>query len=126
MKQKLKQSINKMIKVLTCGVTILVSKFCFYADVPTAQTDLGTNIMSFGSNLLNEIAAVYCGSLCWLAFAIEILVLVFSHNDKALGFAKKALIGCIVVFIVLLILCKPDAGVIGLFTKQIGGWASGE
>lgn len=111
-------------KLLALGCTTYCTCMRFIADTTTA-TDLGTNVKSTGKNFLNEITAVYCDSICWLLFIIELLFYFFSKNEKVIGYAQKALVGTVIAYIVLNILNGGPGNVIQNTVDSIQGWMGG-
>lgn len=110
---------------IACGLVLMAmlsSALLMHAD---PSTSLGTNLVSASTSLLNEVEGVYCGSLCWLIFGIEVLILCISKNDKVIGVTKRAVIGCIVAYIVLKILVVANGGVIGSTVDTVSGWVNG-
>ena len=123
MKSKI-QTIYKKYLTSIIGVFIfLTTKGIYLANTPQAQTDLGVSMTETGKSLLNEITAVYCNSLGWLILAISLLTLMFSKNEKLLGFAKKGVYGSIIVYIILIILNGGPANVIQKTVDTVTSWA---
>lgn len=111
-----------MLRAQTASLCFLASKGMYYAT--SAETDLGQNIETTSGKFLNELAAVYCNSLCWLILGVNLCFLFFSKNDKLIGFAKKAVIGCIAVYVILKILTSGDSNTITNTTDSITNWMS--
>lgn len=111
----------KVAVYLVSALTVLTSRGMYHAT----QTDIGSNINTTAGNFLTEFKEVYCGSLCWLLLGIQVAILFFSKNDKLVAFAKRALVGCIVLYAVLQILTKASGGAIGNTVTTISGWAGG-
>lgn len=118
---KVNDSFMKVAAYIVSASAVLASRGMYHAT----QTDIGTNINTTAGKFLTEFKEVYCGSLCWLLLGIQVAVIFFSKNDKLVAFAKKALIGCIVLYAVLQILTKASGGAIGSTVTTISGWAGG-
>ena len=74
----------------------LAAQHIFLASDLQITTNLSTTL----SNILSNLSHIYCDSLCWLLFGIQVLILIFSKNEKAIEFAKRSLVVCIILFIV--------------------------
>lgn len=118
---KVNDSCKKVAAYIVSTSAVLASRGMFYAT----ETQVGTNFNNVAGKLLSEFKSVYCGSLCWLLFGVQVAILFFSKNDKLVAFAKKALFGCIVLYAVLQILVKSDGGAIGNTVNTISNWAGG-
>lgn len=123
MKTKIPHICKKYIAYAVSTFMFLVTKGIYYADAPQAQTDLGVALTDTGKSLLSEITAVYCNSVGWLILAISLLTLMFSKNEKLLGFAKKGVYGSIIVYIILIILNGGPANVIRNTVDTVTSWA---
>ena len=87
-----------------------------------SATSVGDSLDNGAGQLLQEIARVYCGSVAYLLFAVEILIWLLVKNDKVSGIALKALIGCVIAYIVLKILSAAGGGVIGQTMDEVTDW----
>ena len=119
-------NLTKIVVCMAIVIAFLLTKGTYYADIPQAQTDLGNAMTETGDNLLKEVAAVYCNSVGYLIFAVSILTLMFSKNEKVLGFAKKSAWGSAIVYIILIILTGGDVNVISNTVNTVTSWASGK
>lgn len=106
--------------------TVLSTFFLTGSTMLAAATDLGNNIMSTGSKLLNEIATVYCNSLGWLLLAICVIITFVSKNDKLVAWSKRGIIGAIAIYVILKILVAANGGVIGSTADTFTNWLSGQ
>lgn len=88
----------------------------FATDLQISQ-----NIQNTSSNLLTNISNVYCKSVVWLLFLIELCVYAFSKDDKKIALAKKCFIGCLVVYIFFKLI-GTDGGVVGSTADKIAEW----
>ena len=70
----------------------------FYASGP--KTDIAVRVDRGAWAIVQEIASVYCGSLFLLFLAIDVLVLAFSKNEKAISIAKGSLVAILVCYVV--------------------------
>ena len=104
-------------KIIPIATSLLASTNTLYA------TTLGANIQTTGTNILTEIKDVYCNSLCWLLLAINGCIVFFSKNDKLIGFAKKALWGTVIVYIILQLLTSGDT--LKTTFDEISTWMNG-
>lgn len=98
---------------------------CIAAQGTYHATDIGNAIDSVSSNVLDEIARVYCGSLFFLLLGVNIVVLAFSKNDKVLGVAKRTIIFIIAAYFVLKLLQGGSGGKIGTTVDTLTGWITG-
>lgn len=132
-KLKLKASLFKMkcSRYLSMLIPCIIASKKYIAatsSLPSAgggtgtQTTLGGNLVNAGNNAIQEIAAVYCGSLCWVLAGIDVIVMAFTKNEKLLTAERIALIAIIVAYIVLKILSSGNGGVIGTTADEITGW----
>jgi len=97
--------------------------FAFFLNAnPFSATGVGDSLNNGAGQLLNEIARVYCGSVAYLLFAVEILMWLLVKNDKVSGLALKALIGSVIAYIVLKILSSAGGGVIGQTMDEVTDW----
>lgn len=119
--KKLKRSNYDIPALMVSSITVLMSRGVYFAT----ETDLGNHLNTTAQKVLAEIKSVYCGSVCWLLFGIELLFMFFSKDDRRVAIAKKALIGCIVAYIVLQILVKGSTGTIGTTVTKLSGWIQG-
>lgn len=84
-----------------------------------ATTELGKGITKASDSIVDEIVAVYCGSLFYFLLIINVLVLAFSKNDKVTGIARKTLIFIVVAFLV----CKYiEADKLDSTMTTVSGW----
>ena len=125
MKQSTTNAIKTKCTSAVVKLTAIAYSGCSMLATVNAETDVGKNVTLGGRKLLNEITAVYCNSLGWLLAAINVAILMFSKNDKAVAFAKKALFGVVAVYIVLKILNTANGGIIGSTTDTMTQWISG-
>lgn len=116
---------NKIAKCTSVITAFMLSTCYFMASSISAETDLGKNLENTGKKFLNEFAAVYCNSVGWLLLGVNICILLFSKNDKLVGFAKKAAIGVFILYIILKILIATNAGIIGTTANTVTTWVSG-
>ena len=113
------QLLYKNKALLLAGIVLIT----FFMNLnPFAATGVGDSINNGALQLLNEIARVYCGSVAYLLFAIEILVWLLVKNDKVSGMALKALIGCVIAYIVLKVISQASGGVIGQTLDEVTEW----
>ena len=108
---------NKSLMVLGIFIFMLICNATAFS-----ATGVGDSLDNGAANLLQEVARVYCGSVAYLLFAVEILVWLLVKNDKVSGMALKALIGCVIAYIVLKILSSAGGGVIGQTMDEVTEW----
>lgn len=119
---RIEQILYKNKALILAGI-ILMS---FFVNAnPFAATGVGDSINNGAAQLLNEIARVYCGSVAYLLFAVEILIWLLVKNDKISGMALKALIGCVIAYIVLKVISAASGGVIGQTLDEVTDWVDG-
>lgn len=117
--QKIKEdALYSMAAVSAFAISFSIS----HADEP--QTTVGQGIKAASTNLVNEIASVYCGSLAWLLLAVDVLILACSKNEKVITVSKTALAFIIVAYVVLKILSNGNGGVIGSTADKLNEWIS--
>lgn len=105
-------------------LTVMFFSFSFFlASGPT--TAVGQGINNASKNIVSEIAAVYCGSLAFLFFAIDVCVLALCKNEKVIGAAKIGLIVIPLAYVVLKMAAAGNNGAIGKTMENISNWATG-
>ena len=119
------ESRKKIAKCVSVVTAFMLSTCCFIASSISAETDLGKNLENTGQKFLNEFAAIYCNSVGWLLLGVNICILLFSKNDKLVGFAKKAAVVVFVLYVLLKILVASNAGIIGTTANTVTTWVSG-
>lgn len=95
MKQTVRESMIKLSAMLGAMI-LMVRPNYFYAS-----TALGTSIETGSKGLIDEIANIYCGSLCFLLIAIDVVLLFISKDDKVIAMGKRALLFLVVAYIIL-------------------------
>lgn len=96
LKPKLDTLKDKLISYVPVGLCFWLNQVFYLA----ATTELGKGITKATDNVVDEIVAVYCGSLFYALLLINVLVLAFCKNDKVTGIAKKTIIFLVVAFLV--------------------------
>lgn len=105
-------------------ITVMCFSFSFFlASGPT--TAVGQGINNASKNIVSEIASVYCGSLAFLFFAIDICVLALCKNEKVIGAAKIGLIAIPIAYVVLKMAAAGTGGSLGQTMENISNWATG-
>ena len=112
---------------LSFKTPIAAKLFAFFAGVmPTSflaaqgesgGTELGHAVSKGTWAIVEEIAHVYCGSLFLLFLAIDVLVLAFSKNEKAISIAKGSLVAILVCYVVFRLILN---GTIASTVNQVG------
>ncbi len=105
-------------------IIICAYSLCIVTMFATTQTTLGGNLETGASNLIQEVEAIYCGSVAWLLLAINVIILAFSKDEKKLGFAKRAIAVIIVAYIVVKILSSGGGGSIGSTVDEMTEWVN--
>ena len=104
-------------------VMLFILFLCFDGTVSLhATTELGKSIEKGSTNLLQEVEGIFCGSLAYLLFAIEIAVFLISKNDKAKRASVVSAIGTVVAYIVLKVLASSGGGAIGKTMDEMTEW----
>lgn len=89
------------------------------------QLEITQNASTTFTNLLSDLSALYCKSLCWLLFLGELLVYVFSKDDKKIALARKCFYGSVIVYIFFK-LVGTDGGVIASTADKVSDWMGGK
>lgn len=95
LRPKLNTLKDKLIGYIPVGLCFWLNQVFYLA----ATTELGKGITKATDNIVDEIVAVYCGSLFYALLIVNIIVLAFSKNDKVTGIAKKTIIFIVVAFL---------------------------
>lgn len=89
-----------------------------------SNTAVGQGVENASKNLLDELEAIYCGSLAWLLFAVNLVWLCLTKNEKVMAVLKKTLIGIIVAYIAIKILAKGNNNSLDRTVNSITNWIS--
>ena len=114
----LKKLTNAIRQKILYGIAVYSSLTAFYA---TPTTAFGRGIDNFFSNLLKEIAAIYCGSLWLVLLAINLVWLGWCKNERVIPVLKKSLIIIIVVYIALRVL-TGNSGILTNTANTVESW----
>ncbi len=120
LKQFVSKGKDKVARILGLWSACIATQGTYYAG----NTAVGDAIDTASNNLLSEISRVYCGSLFFLLLGINIVILVFSKNDKVLAVGKRTIIFILAAYFVLKILGQGNGGIIGSTMDEMQGWLS--
>lgn len=114
-----KINIQELTIKASCIPGFLAAQRFIYAA--NADIKLIDNIGKTSSNFLKDVSNVYCKSVVWLLFAIELFVFLFSKDEKKIALAKKCAVGCFIFYIVLKLI-GVDGGIIGTSADKLTEW----
>lgn len=120
--KKMKNFTLKVVHKMTGYVSMLVPCIATSRKYLATQTTLGGNLVNASDNIITEIAAVYCGSLCWVIMGIDVLAMCFTKDEKMLKIERIALLTAIVAYILLKILSSGNGGSIGTTADELTEW----
>lgn len=116
---KFKEKLNKELLIQSATYFVVAAS----TVIPFYATDIANNLTTTGTNVLQDMAGIYMHSLFPLFGFIAVMLAFFSKNDKIVGYAKKAGVGCFVVYIIAVIISANPA--YNIFTRTadtVSGW----
>lgn len=117
--KRLKESVpNKLSRITSLWSASIATQYCYFAS---AETELGQGIETGSKKFVNEISAIYCGSIFMLLLIINVFYLALSKNEKGIGIAKKTLIGIVALYVILKL---AGGSKIQNTMDTISGWVS--
>lgn len=117
--KKFKEKLNKELLIQSAAYFVVAAS----TVIPFYATDIANNLTTAGTNVLQDIAGIYMNSLFTLIGSISIGFAYFSHNDKIVGYAKKAAIGSFVVYVIAVIIsANPTYNIFTRTADTVSGW----
>lgn len=117
--KKFKEKLNKELLIQSAAYFVVAAS----TVIPFYATDIANNLTTAGTNVLQDIAGLYMNSLFPLFGSIAVGFMVFSKNDKTVGYATKAAFGSFVVYVIAVIISANPA--YNIFTRTadtVSGW----